>query len=153
MKKTNSFLTIVGMAVALMLLALPAGAYDKYGPADTKCQMKYNLKGWSFGVKMQRGEGRITCSNGQKAEVDLAANAIGFTIGKGETLGGTASFSAVKGIEDLFGDYGQLEAHAGMVESAEARVLTKGEVSMAFGGTGQGVDLGATIGAFRIEPQ
>ena len=139
----------------IWLLTLgPAGAADdEYDPAMTGCSMVYNLKGFSFVIKSQRGEGTITCDNGQSAKVTLKATSIGFTIGKGEIVGGKATFSPVRDIADTFGSYAALEASAGASQSAGGSVLTKGEVSLALGGTGLGVDIGATIGGFTITPK
>jgi hypothetical protein len=40
-----------------------------------------------------------------------------------------------------------------MVESSAAQVVTTGTVSLAFSGTGKGIDLGVTFGEFVIERQ
>jgi hypothetical protein len=40
-----------------------------------------------------------------------------------------------------------------MIESSAAQVVTKGTVSLAFSGTGKGVDLGVTVGEFIVEKQ
>ena len=40
-----------------------------------------------------------------------------------------------------------------MVESSAAQVVTKGTVSLAFSGTGKGIDLGVTFGEFVIGKQ
>ena len=128
-------------------------AQNKYSPAMTDCTMVYNLSGWSLLVKRQTGEGTITCSNGQRAEVKLEQTSIGLTAGKGNITGGKAQFSKVKSIKQLFGTYASAEAHAGATDSAQAAVLTKGEVSLTLSGTGQGVELGASVGGFTITPK
>jgi hypothetical protein len=46
-----------------------------------------------------------------------------------------------------------VEVHAGVVDSSAAQVVTKGTVSLAFSGTGKGVDLGLTFGEFDIRKQ
>ena len=45
------------------------------------------------------------------------------------------------------------DVHAGAGESSAAQVVTKGTVSLAFSGTGKGVDLGVTFGEFVITKQ
>ena len=42
------------------------------------------------------------------------------------------------------------EASAGVVKSGTAQVLTKGTVSLALAGAGEGVDLGISFGKFTI---
>ena len=51
---------------------------------------------------------------------------------------------------DVLGSYAQGEAHAGVVKSGTAQVLTKGDVSLALAGNGEGVDLGIDIGKFTL---
>ena len=45
------------------------------------------------------------------------------------------------------------EAHAGAVKSSKAQAMTKGEVSLALSGTGDGWDLGIAFGKFKISRQ
>ena len=60
-------------------------------------------------------------------------------------------FSGVRSINEVLGTYVSAEAHAGVVKSSKAQVMTKGEVSLALAGTGEGVDLGVAFGGFTIE--
>jgi len=50
----------------------------------------------------------------------------------------------------VFGSYAQAEAHAGLGKSGTAQVLTKGEVSLALAGKGEGVNLGIDIGEMTL---
>ncbi len=115
------------------------------------CQMTFNLKGWSAFYKTAKGEGTITCENGQSMSVRIRAKGGGITFGKSEIVGGTGRFTGARGIEELLGSYVQSEAHAGAGRSADAQALTKGSVSLALAGTGRGVDLGFAFGKFTIE--
>ena len=54
-------------------------------------------------------------------------------------------------IDDVLGTYVSAEAHAGAVKSSEAGVVTKGEVSLALSGKGEGWDLGVAFGKFTIK--
>lgn len=117
---------------------------------EIKCRMNFTLKSWSFFYKSGKGTGYITCNNGQKASVNLRGQGGGFTIGKSKIINGLGVFSGVSDIKELYGNYANAEAHAGVVNSASARALTKGEVSLTLTGTGQGVDLGINIGNFKI---
>jgi hypothetical protein len=140
-------------AAGTVLAAFPAGAEDEYNPKMIKCTMIFNLKGWSVGVASSKGEGTITCDNGEKAEVVLDSKAVGLTVGKSAIRGGRGVFSVVPKIEELYGGYGSAEAHAGAGASSKATVLTKGDVSLALSGQGQGMDLGVSIGSFVIKPK
>ncbi|HEV8376642.1 MAG TPA: hypothetical protein VGR38_10485 [Candidatus Polarisedimenticolia bacterium] len=117
----------------------------------TKCDMKFELKGWSAFYKTAKGTGTITCSNGQKASVNVKSTGGGITFGKSEILNGIGHFSGARNIEELFGSYVQSEAHVGAGKSSSAQAMTKGEVSLALKGTGRGVDLGFAFGKFTIE--
>src|SRR6266568_891850 len=119
--------------------------------ASVACRMTFNLKGWSAFYKTAKGDGTITCDNGQKARVRIKATGGGITFGKSEIVGGTGRFTGARSINELFGSYIQSEAHAGAGKSADAQALTKGEVSLALHGTGRGVDIGFSFGKFTIE--
>ena len=70
----------IAACVCLSLgVALPAGA-NQY----TKCEMTFNLKGWSFIYKTMKGTGKVTCANGQSATVAIETHAGGLTAGKSE---------------------------------------------------------------------
>jgi hypothetical protein len=129
----------------LVALATPAQAL-------TRCQLEYSLDGWSVFSKEATGEGVIECDNGQRARVDLATRGGGITFGRSKIVGGLGDFSPVVEIRDLFGDYADAQAHAGMGVSAQAHVVTKGAVSLTLSGRGNGVDLGFAFGRFTITP-
>jgi hypothetical protein len=117
----------------------------------TQCRMTFSLKGWSAFYKTSKGEGTITCDNGQSLKVKIHATGGGITFGKSEIVDGTGRFSGARGISELLGSYVQSEAHAGAGKSTDAQALTKGEVSLALTGTGRGVDIGFAFGKFTIE--
>jgi hypothetical protein len=137
---------------SVAMISLVALAQPAWGGA-TKCQMKYSLAGWSAVYSTASGSGTITCDNGQSARVSLRAKGGGLTAGKSNTVNGSGTFSEVGDISELFGTYASADVHAGMVESSAAQVVTKGTVSLAFSGTGKGIDLGVTFGEFVIEKQ
>ena len=134
----------VGM-MSLAALAQPALA------GSTKCKMEFFLPGWSVFYSTANGSGTITCDNGQSARVSLRAKGGGLTAGKSKITDGRGTFSEVGDISELFGSYASMDVHAGAVESSAAQVVTKGTVSLAFAGTGNGIDLGVTFGKFVIE--
>lgn len=140
MKKT-AMLCLLALAVALVA-ARPAAATD--------CELKFTLKGWAAFYKTASGSGVITCDNGETAKVRLEAKGGGLAAGKSKVDDGHGRFSEVSDISELFGTYVQANASAGAGNSAEAGVVTKGEVSLALSGTGKGIDLGITFGKFII---
>ena len=137
---------ISGMAsVAILFVAHPARG------GLTRCTLDYSIAGWSVVYSTASGDGTITCDNGQSAGVSLRAKGGGLTAGMKKVVNGHGTFSPVADIDELFGSYASAEAHAGMGESSSAQVVTKGTVSLAFSGSGEGIDLGVTFGNFVIE--
>jgi hypothetical protein len=136
---------ILATASASLLLALPATA------AMTSCKMTYSIKGWSAFYKGYKGNGSVTCQNGQRASVSVVTRGGGVTFGRSEIDNGAGAFSGVKDISEIFGTYFAVDGHAGATKSAEGRAMTKGKVSLALRGTGRGFDLGFSFGAFTIE--
>jgi hypothetical protein len=116
--------------------------------ASTQCTMRFDLKGWSAFYKTASGSGTVTCDNGQSANVIIRAKGGGLTVGKSRISDGHGKFSEVTDIGEIYGGYGSAEAHAGMVRSTTAQVMTKGPVSLELTGKGEGVDLGIAFGKF-----
>lgn len=118
--------------------------------ADLSCRMTFSLTGWSAFYKHADGQGVVHCANGQSMSVTIKVRGGGLTAGRWHVDDGTGKFSDVHQISDVLGSYAQGGAHAGVVKSGSAQVLTKGTVSLALAGTGQGVDLGVDVGSFTI---
>ena len=114
------------------------------------CTMKFKMSGLSLIYKHYDGTGEVQCRNGDKAQVILTSNSVGFTIGKSE-IEGDGVFSEVKSINEIFGDYASMESHVGFVNSYDAQLLTRGEISLALKAQGRGIDIGATFGALNIK--
>ena len=134
----------VAMAAAAVILATPA-------QAGTVCQMTFTMSGWSAFYKTSSGTGTIKCDNGQKAKVNVSSKGGGITFGRSKIKDAIGKFTEVDKISDLFGTYGQGEAHAGAGKSTKASVVTKGDISLAIVGKGTGVDVGISFGKFTIE--
>jgi hypothetical protein len=128
---------------------VPVVAQAEKSP-DLDCKLQFSLSTWSVIYKHSEGSGIVTCENGKSMRVRIAAKGVGLTVGKSHVDGGTGRFSDVYRLTDVFGSYAQAEAHAGIVKSGTAQVLTKGEVSLALAGSGEGVDLGVDIGEFTL---
>jgi hypothetical protein len=119
--------------------------------AETRCELTFEVDGWSVFYKRVDGTGLIKCDNGQSRRVRIEARGGGLTFG-GWHIKGRGEFSPASDISELFGDYGTAEAHAGAGSSAYAQVVTKGNVSLALSGEGHGINLGFAFGRFTIEP-
>ncbi len=134
--------------LALLFGALPVAATA--GSAEVSCTMNFSMHGWSAFYKTASGTGVITCSDGQKMDVQLSATGGGLTFGKSEIDDGIGKFSGIYDIREVLGSYVTAEAHAGATKSAKAQVMTKGPVSLALNGRGRGWDLGVAFGKFTI---
>jgi hypothetical protein len=140
----RSALILTAAAVAVFV-ATPAAA------GLAKCKMTFNMSGWSLVYKQMKGEGKVTCSNGQSANVTIESHGGGFTIGKSDILKGEGTFSEVKDISEVFGTYAKGEASGATTKGGVAQVMTKGEISLAITGAGRGWDVGVSVGGFTIK--
>ncbi|HET6553258.1 MAG TPA: hypothetical protein VFG49_06920 [Dyella sp.] len=118
--------------------------------ANLECTMRFSMSGWSVIYKHTSGKGVVTCTNGQTMKVKIESHGGGLTAGKSSIDNGIGNFSDITKISDVLGTYAQADASAGAVKSGTAQVLTKGKVSLALSGAGQGVDLGVSIGGMTI---
>lgn len=141
---TRARRTAMVLGAIALLVAAPARA-------ETHCDLVFHLEGWSAFYKTARGSGRVVCDNGQVRRVAIRVTGGGLTFGR-SAIHGRGDFSPVADIREIYGDYANAEAHAGMVRSGAAQVVTKGTVSLAFAGKGRGVDLGFAFGKFTIAP-
>ena len=142
MTSPTTFGTLV-LAAGILLTPMPARA--------TTCHLTFSLQGWSAFYKTSHGSGRIRCDNGQVRTVAIRTVGGGATIGR-SAISGRGDFSPVGNLRELYGDYANAEAHAGVGPSSAAQVVTKGTVSLALAGRGRGIDLGFAFGRFTIAP-
>jgi hypothetical protein len=147
MTTTNNLLSVL---IAVSAVALYPGAAHAEKSADMDCKLQFNLSTWSAIYKHSEGSGIVSCENGKSMRVSIVAKGVGITVGKSHVDGGTGRFTDVHHLNDIFGSYAQAEAHAGIVKSGTAQVLTKGEVSLALAGKGEGVDLGIDVGELTL---
>jgi hypothetical protein len=143
--RTITSLTAAALLAVAAFHAAPAHAVGKFD-----CEMRFNLTGWAAIYKHAEGSGVITCDNGESMHVNIVARGGGLTAGKYQVEDGKGKFSDVSNLTELLGSYAQGEANAGLVKSGTAQVLTKGTVSLALAGKGEGVDLGISFGKFTI---
>ncbi len=142
---------LAALAAASCAIAIGMGSPTTARAADIDCKLTYKLDGWSFIYKQTSGKGTVSCDNGQSIPVHVSAKAVGLTAGKWQIDNGKGRFTDVHSINDVLGRYVQASANAGIVKSGEAQVLTKGPVSLALAGGGEGINLGVDVGAFKIE--
>jgi len=137
--------------ILLSLGALAASGQASAQSASVGCRLDYSMAGWSVFYRTASGTGTVSCDNGQKLAVRINARGGGISFGKSRIDNGVGEFSGVRDIREVLGSYAAAEAHAGAVKSAKAQAMTKGEVSLALSGTGQGWDLGVAFGRFTLE--
>jgi hypothetical protein len=144
-ERLMNFRTLTSLALAGVFACTTAAAQGK-----TDCELRYSLSGWSAFYKTASGNGTISCDNGQTMVVRIRAKGGGLTFGKQRIDDGRGRFTSVRDIDDLLGTYAQGGAHAGVGKSAGAQVITKGDISLALAGKGEGIDLGVDFGKFVI---
>ena len=150
-KRTFGMAALV-LACAGAVTVLPVNNAQAAG-AEVKCDLVFNLSGWSLIYKHASGSGTVTCDNGQSANVKITVVGGGITAGKYRINNGKGEISHVRSIKDVYGSYAQAGAEAGVVKSSQAQVLTKGTTSLALAGTGEGINLGVSVGKFTISPR
>jgi hypothetical protein len=145
--------TVVSTAATLLCVGALTGftATPAQAGAPVKCHLTFSMSGWSAIYQHAEGRGKVTCDNGQRAAVTISVHGGGLTAGKFH-VSGHGDISNVYSIRDVYGSYAQAGVSAGAGSSGTAQVLTKGTTSMALSGSGEGVDLGVAVDAFKIEP-
>jgi hypothetical protein len=143
---------LIPISGALLALAMLAGASQSANAASANldCKLTFSLTGWSLIYKHAEGSGTVRCENGESMAVRIEAKGGGLIVGKSHIDNGNGRFTDVHRINDVLGTYAQGEATAGAVKSGTAQVLTKGTVSLALAGAGEGVELGVSVGGFTI---
>ncbi len=151
--KRNLTIAIASALVGLGAIAFYPGQVRAEGSADMDCHLNFSLTSWSAIYKHSEGNGVVSCENGKSMRVHILAEGAGLTVGKSNVDNGTGRFSDIRVMSDVLGSYAYAGAHAGVVKSGAAQVLTKGDVSLALAGNGEGVDLGIDIGKFTLSQE
>lgn len=141
------------MAMATVATVLALGVPSAHATqAQLDCNLRFSLAGWSAIYKHAEGRGIVTCTDGSSMRVVIEAKGGGLTVGKSRIDSGKGRFSDVRTIDDVLGSYVNGEAHVGVVKSGTVQLLTKGTVSLALAGAGEGVDVGLDIGEMTLKP-
>jgi len=138
------------LATALLAAMLLAASGAQARDGSMTCKMQYTLTGWSVIYKHAEGNGTVRCSNGQSMAVKLSAKGGGLTVGKYKVHNGFGEFAGVRSIDDVLGTYASAGADAAAGPGVTSQAMTKGDVSLALSGTGEGVNLGVAITGFTI---
>ncbi|MCD9086779.1 hypothetical protein [Stenotrophomonas sp. SY1] len=139
------------LLVTLAMLAAGGTAPVAQAAGNIDCELHYNLSGWSVFYKTAEGTGTVTCDNGTRFPVKISAKGGGLTVGRTTITDGRGKFSGAYSVNDLLGSYAAVDAHASASRANDAQVMTKGDISLALAGTGQGWSLGVGFGRFVIE--
>jgi hypothetical protein len=139
------------LLVTLAMLAAGGTASVAQAAGNIDCELHYNLSGWSVFYKTAEGTGTVTCDNGTRFPVKISAKGGGLTVGRTTITDGRGKFSGAYSVNDLLGSYAAVDAHASASRANDAQVMTKGDISLALAGTGQGWSLGVGFGRFVIE--
>lgn len=157
MSTQHAFKRIRGRKLAVLMGAALVGAAGlgiastaSAAQPDLDCKLTFSLKGWSAIYKHADGNGRVTCANGQSMPVHIRIRGGGLTAGKWRINDGQGKFTDVSKMDDVLGDYAAASAEIGAVKSGTAQVLSKGTVSLALSGVGQGINLGISGSKFTI---
>jgi hypothetical protein len=133
-------------ALASMLALSGVQPAQAAGNKSLDCKLAYQLNEWSLVYKHATGTGTVSCDDGQTLPVTISAKALGLTAGKWQIDNGKGRFTNVHGIREVLGKYAQAGANIGLGKSGATQVLTKGKVSLALAGSGEGVNIGVDVG-------
>ena len=147
----NTFSNAARVLATSAILSFVASASHAASTAALDCTLHFQMKGWSAIYKRADGSGTVQCTDGTSLPVSVKMRGAGATVGKSQIDNGIGKFTDMRTINDVLGSYVQSEVHAGLLKSGSAQVLTKGTVSLALAGAGEGIDLGVEVGEFTIE--
>lgn len=140
-----------GVLAAALVVGITVATAQPVVAKKIDCELTYWLAGWSAFYKTAKGEGTITCDNGQSLRVALTLKGGGVTFGKTKIDDGRGKFSEVSNINDLLGGYAEAGVEAGAVKSTEAKMLTNGTATLALAGKGEGWNIGVSGAKFTIK--
>lgn len=141
--------TLAAAALLIGVALVGSQPAQAASPNEIKCEMRFELHGWSVFYKAAEGSANVSCTNGQRMAVHLRSRGGGLTFGK-QSIEGVGKFTGIYNINEILGTYVTGGAHAGAVNAAGGTVMTKGNVALALSGTGKGWTIGVDFGKFTI---
>lgn len=141
------------LLIACLACGISAWAPQVRAEDALDCHLRFNLEGWSAFYKTASGTGMVTCNNGDRLPVTIISRGGGLTFGKSRITDGDGEFTGIANIRDVLGSYAAAEAHIGAVRSRQVQVVTKGNVSLALKGKGDGWDIGVSLASFILKPR
>ena len=109
-------------------------------PEYLKCEISFEYKSWAAFFGKGQGEGKVSCNNGQTADVVIEHKSIGVALGTSNVDHGHGDFAYVTDIDDVFGEYSGSGATVAAGATADVGGLIKrdSKVKLGFTGTGEG---------------
>jgi hypothetical protein len=136
--------------VALAVALLGTSSVFAEDATGIECTIRFQLQGnWTI-YERADGTGMVSCADGTAIPVVVEARGLGLSIAKSKIGTGTGNFGHVHRISDVIGSYAQTGVDAAAMKSGPAQLLTKGGVSLALAGKGNGLDLGIGVERFTI---
>lgn len=136
--------------LTLALIALAVGGTAHAADKDLRCHLAFTSQAWSALYSSAVGKGTVTCADGSSMPVEIRAKGIGITAGKWKITDGKGTFTHVARIDDVLGSYLAVSGDVGVAKAGTAQALSKGKVSLALAGKGEGFDVGVAISDFKI---
>lgn len=140
--------TIIPLLALAAALSGPLAAHA--AEKNLHCSLTFSTKEWSALYASASGEGTVSCEDGSSMPVVISAKGAGLTAGKWQITDGKGAITRVEKIDDVLGSYLAVSGDIGVVKAGTAKVLTKGKVSLALAGKGEGFDIGIAITQFKI---
>lgn len=137
--------------LALMLTVLGTSAVAQAAEKEHRCHVTFSTTEWAALYTSAEGTGTVSCDDGSSMHVTISAKGAGLSAGKWKITDGRGVITRVAKIEDVLGSYVAVSADIGAGKAGTAQVLTKGTVSLALAGKGEGFDIGIAITQFKIE--
>jgi len=160
MRMSRFFRSLAATAMLLCLTSAPLLAKDREDNKDSdlkstkggkvRCTMQFELRSWAAFYKSGKGDGNITCSNGQKAPVFIRTHGGGVQFGKFNIANGQGKFTPVNSIEQLFGKWATVGGEGAAGKARIGQSLSKDDITLDIKGTGTGGGFGFDFGSFRI---
>lgn len=145
----SSHVLFAYFASIILSAASPAWAADA-PKGNVNCTMQFELRSWAAFYKSGKGDGKISCDNGKKADIFIRTHGGGVQFGKFNIANGSGKFTPVKSIDELFGKYASVGGEGAAVKARIGQSLSKDDITLDIKGTGTGGGFGFDFGSFRI---